>query len=333
MFPQVHDRDKKALLLPPYRPPIFLSNGHVQSIIPTLFRRIPPPRYERERLTLPDGDFVDVDWARGGNARIAILSHGLGGHSRRWYMNGMARALASIGWDVLAWNFRGCSGEPNALPKFTHNGSSDDLAAVIEGVRRRGCYGHIALVGFSMGGNITLLYLGRTGQSVPSDICGAVAFSVPCDLHGASEAISRPTNRLYMRRFLRQLRRHVRVMSARFPDVISLDNYQSIRDFRDFDDRYTAPLHGFRDAIDYWDRSSSRPVIPDIARPTWIVNAKNDPFLSPSCFPIEEAAANPMVRLVTPESGGHCGFMAFNRRGRYWSEEIACRALEAAASS
>lgn len=332
MLSQICERNEAVLTLPPYRAPMFLSNGHVQSVLPTLFRRVPPPAYERERLTLPDGDFVDVDWARNGNARVVVLSHGLGGHSRRWYMNGMARALTTEGWDIAAWNFRGCSGELNALPKFTHNGSSDDLAAVIEDVRRRGRYRCVALAGFSMGGNITLLYLGRAGQSAPPEICGAVTFSVPCDLRGASDAIARTGNRIYMRRFLRQLGNHVRTMSERFPEVISANGYESIRDFRDFDDRYTAPLHGFRDAFDYWDRSSSRPVIPRIARPTWIINAKNDPFLSPSCFPLEEAAANPMVHLLTPESGGHCGFMAFNRAGRYWSEEIACRVLEAASS-
>lgn len=315
----------------PYRPPLFLSNGHVQTILPTLLRRVPPPRYERERVILPDGDFVDVDWARGGNSRVAILSHGLGGHSRRAYITGMARALTGAGWDIAAWNFRGCSGEPNARPVFTHNGSTDDLAAVIDDVRRRGCYRKIALLGFSMGGNITLLYLGRAGRSAPAEICGAVAFSVPCDLSGASEAFSRRRNIIYMQRFLTQLRGHVKEMSKRFPESLSLDGYEKIRDFGDFDDRYTAPLHGFRNALDYWTRSSSRPVIPAIARPTWLVNAKNDPFLCPSCFPFEEAAANPLVTFIVPESGGHCGFITFNRTGLYWSEEFAVRALESAA--
>jgi hypothetical protein len=160
-----------------------------------------------------------------------------------------------------------------------------------------------------------------------------VAFSTPCDLKGSSEALARPGNAFYMRRFLRDLRGSLSTMAARFPDAISVADYDRIRNFQDFDDRYTAPLHGFRDALDYWARSSSRPVIPKIARPTWIINARNDPFLSPSCFPVEEAEANPFVNLLTPESGGHCGFATFNHGGRYWSEEIACRALEAAVSA
>jgi predicted alpha/beta-fold hydrolase len=319
-----------SLHLPgPYRAPLFLANGHLQTVLPALFRRV-PARYERKRLILPDGDFVDVDWMRNGHNRVAILSHGLGGHSRRAYIAGMARALAHEGWDIVAWNFRGCSGEPNSMPVFTHNGSTDDLAAVIEHVRRVGHYGQIALIGFSMGGNITLLYLGRAGQSAPAEIRGAVAFSVPCDLPGASEAFSRPRNRIYMNRFLHQLRDHVKVMARRFPDKFPLDDLHTIRNFQEFDDRYTAPLHGFRNALDYWQRSSSKPLIQAIARPTLIVNAVNDPFLSPSCFPFEEAAANPLVTLMAPETGGHCGFITFNRAGRFWSEEIACRALESA---
>ena len=325
-------REPRHFDLPVYRAPLFLHNGHVQSVLPALFRLVPRPRYERERLILPDSDFVDVDWLRGGNSRAAILSHGLGGHSCRYYITGMARALAGAGWDIAAWNFRGCSGEPNAQPKFTHNGSSDDLAAVIEDVRRRRCYRHIALVGFSMGGNITLLYLGRAGQSVPAEMCGAVVFSVPCDLYAAAEVISRRSNCIYMQRFLRQLHRYVKAMSKRFPETISTSGDANMRSFKDFDDRYTAPLHGFSDALDYWQRSSSRAVIREIARPTWIVNARNDPFLSPSCSPIEEAAANPKVTLLMPKSGGHCGFMTFNHAGRYWSEDIACRVLERAVS-
>jgi predicted alpha/beta-fold hydrolase len=328
--PDDHTHLALTVELPEYRPPLFLANGHLQSIIPTLTRRVPLPRYERERLTLPDGDFLDVDWKRDGNSRLVILSHGLGGHSHRWYISGMTHTFAGAGWDVAAWNARGCSGEINARPAFTHSGSSADLAAVVDDAVRRGVYRQIALVGFSMGGNITLLYLGRAGQSLPHEVCGATVFSVPCDLRGASEAIGRPGNRLYMKRFLVQLGDYLRTMSARFPDAISLEGYEFIRDFQDFDDRYTAPLHGFRDALDYWEKSSSRHVLKAITRPTWIVNALNDPFLSPSCFPVEEVATNPCIRLMTPDSGGHCGFMSFDRSGLYWSEEIAVKTLGAA---
>lgn len=316
--------------IPPYTPPRFFANGHVQSVFPTLFRRVPTPPYQRERLELADGDFLELDWARAGNDRAVIVSHGLGGHSRRWYVTAMVRAFAAEGWDAVAWNFRGCGGAMNLRPVYTHSGSSADLAAVVEHVRRQGSYRSIALVGFSMGGNITLLYLGRAGNAVPEELCGAVAFSTPCDLAGASEAIARPANRLYMRRFLHQLRQYLEPMARQFPETISLRGYENIRDFRDFDGRYTAPLHGFRDAMDYWQKSSSRPVLPQIARPTWIVNALNDPFLSPACFPLEEVAINPLVRLITPACGGHCGFMAFNSRQRYWSEMLAPFLLNAA---
>ncbi len=314
--------------LAPYVPPRFLGNGHVQSIVPNVFRRVSLPPYARERIKLSDGDFLDVDWLCAGNDRVAILSHGLGGYSRRPYVTGMARALRAAGWDIAAWNFRGCGGTINNRPRFTHSGSSDDLAAVIEHVRRRGTYRRIALVGFSMGANITLLYLGRLANAIPPELCGAVAFSVPCDLRAASEVLARPGNRIYMRRFLRQLREHLRAMSARFPEAISLRGYEAIRDFRDFDDRYTAPLHGFRDALDYWEQSSSRRVLASIARPAWIINARNDPFLAPECFPEAEAAANPCLHLIAPASGGHCGFLRFRSKGRYWSEQVAKQILQ-----
>ena len=330
MLKTAHEYPVIAMEIPPYRPPLFFGNGHLQSVFPTLFRRMPVPAYQRERLVLPDGDFLDVDWLRGGHDRLVILSHGLGGHSRRWYISGMAHAFAGAGWDVAAWNARGCGGELNNRPVFTHSGSSDDLAAVVDDATRRSAYRKVALVGFSMGGNITLLYLGRAGASLPPEICGATVFSVPCDLRGASEAIGRRQNRVYMNRFLIQLGDYVRQMAARFPKQFPLDGYDSIRDFRGFDDRYTAPLHGFKDALEYWEQSSSRHVIHAITRPTWIISALNDPFLSPACYPAEEAAANPLVRLITPPSGGHCGFMRFGADGRYWSEEIAVQTLGAA---
>lgn len=306
--------------LTPYAPPLFLGNGHLQSILPSVFRRVAPPAYERETLELADGDFLEVDWLRRGQDRVAILSHGLGGHSRRAYISGMARALSAAGWDIAAWNFRGCGGALNRRPAFTHSGSSGDLAAVIDSARSPGRYRKIALVGFSMGANITLLYLGRKGNAVPDEVCGAVAFSAPSDLRAAAEAIGRPGNRIYMTRFLRQLREQLQAMSARFPDQISLRDYETVHDFKDFDDRYTAPLHGFKDALDYWEQSSSRRVLRDIVRPAWIISARNDPFLAPACFPEAEAAENPCVHLVAPASGGHCGFMRFNKEKCYWSE-------------
>ncbi len=314
----------------PYRPPLLLASGHLQTIIPTLFRHPDGVSYRRERMETDDGDFLDLDWSEtGAGRRVAIISHGLEGHSHRAYVLGMVRALNRSGWDALAWNQRSCSGEPNRTFRLYHNGATDDLQRVIDHVKQTGRYDEAALVGFSLGGNLTLLHLGRQAQRIDPLVKRAVAFSVPCDLKTGAERMSRKANALYMKRFLIDLHKKVRWKIEQFPDRIDDRGYDRIKDFKQFDDRYTAPVHGFRDAEDYWARCSCKPHIPGIAVPTLIVSAKNDPILSPQCYPIDEAAANPNVTLLMPRSGGHVGFMEFNRDGLYWSERVAAAFLEA----
>jgi predicted alpha/beta-fold hydrolase len=284
--------------------------------------------YRRERIDTPDGDFLDLDWSEVGAERVAVLSHGLEGSTGRSYMRGMARALNRRGWDVLAWNYRGCSGEPNRLLHAYHSGATDDLDVVVRHALEGGRYRRLALLGFSLGGNLTLKYLGERGRAADDRIRGAATFSVPCDLADSSAALARPTNRLYMAYFLASLRRKIKDKMALFPGQLDETGLGQIRDFQGFDDRYTAPLHGFRDAADYWARCSARPFIPDIRVPTLIVNAADDPFLGPSCYPIGEARANPYVHLEVPDHGGHVGFILFNREGDYWSELRAADFLE-----
>lgn len=303
-----------------YRAPIFLGNGHVQTIFPQLLRRVRTVDYQRERIATPDGDFLDLDWSRIGARRLTILSHGLEGNSSRTYIQGMVRALNQEGWDALAWNFRGCSGEPNATLRFYHSGATEDLQTVIEHVLQQRAYTAMALVGFSLGGNMILKYLGECAQRVPSIISGAVVFSVPCDLTAGSVQMARPENALYMKRFLHMLHEKIRAKMITLPGQIHDDGYERIKSFQQFDDRYTAPLHGFKSAADYWQRASSSPLIPFIRVPTLLVNAQNDPFLAGDCYPVREAEANPDFFLEMPASGGHVGFVTFNATGRYWSE-------------
>lgn len=308
-----------------YSAPVFMGNGHVQTIFPQLLRWVPTVGYERERIATPDDDFLDLDWSKVGSNQLAILSHGLEGSSTRTYIRGMVRALNQHGFDALAWNFRGCSGEPNRTLRFYHSGETQDLQTVIRHVQQQGVYKNVALVGFSLGGNMTLKYLGQSGHEVPSLIKCAVVFSVPCDLTAASLQMARPENALYMERFLKMLHQKIRAKMITMPGQISDTGYDQIKSFKDFDDRYTAPLHGFKSAEDYWQRASSKPWLPHIAIPTLLVNAQNDPFLAGSCYPIREAREHPSFFLETPESGGHVGFITFNAKGRYWSE---ARALE-----
>ncbi|MCW1886163.1 alpha/beta fold hydrolase [Luteolibacter flavescens] len=313
-----------------YRAPAWLRGGHLQTIVPALFRKVPPLEMRRERLELPDGDFLDLDWSTRGNDRLVILSHGLEADSKATYIQGMARALQARGWDVLAWNYRGCSGESNRLLKFYHSGASDDLDHVVRHALAVHRASRVDLVGFSLGGNMTLKYLGERGDARDIDprLHRAAAFSVPCDLACSSARLSSAINRhIYMRRFLVSLRRKLAEKRPRFPDRIDLRGAWKIRDFRGFDDRYTAPLHGFADAEDYWRRSSSRPFLPRIAIPALLVNAANDPFLGPGCFPREEAEASACFHLEVPQDGGHCGFHGGGRGGESWAETRAAEFL------
>ncbi len=308
-------------------PPFWLRNAHLQTVWPTVFRRVNIAAPEKERILTPDDDFLDLDWYRGGNSRLLVLSHGLEGSSRRPYILGLARAARAAGWDVLAWNFRSCSGELNRQPRFYHSGAWEDLDLVVRHGLEQG-YARVVLGGFSIGGNLTLVYLGQHAKHLPKELAGAVVFSVPCDLAGSAERLARPANRLYMRRFLRELGNKMRRKHARFPEVFNLDGLDEIRNFQEFDDRYTAPLHGFQNAGDYWRRCSSAGCIEPINLPALIINARDDPFLSERCYPKDAVDANPRVTLETPRHGGHLGFVSRPTDGVYWSEERALAFLE-----
>ncbi len=306
-----------------YKPPILMRSGHLQTVYPSLFRKIDIDFYQRERIETNDGDFLDLDWAQRGFKKLAVISHGLEGSSRRSYVAGMARALLNNGWDVLAWNFRSCSGEINRRPRFYHSGATDDLGLVIDHALNTNYYEQIALIGFSMGGNLTLVYLGQQGRNINSEITAAVTFSVPCNLKDSSEQLAKPQNKVYMKRFLRMLHKKIKAKKALFPDLIDDMHYESIKNFKDYDDCYTAPLHGFKNAEDYWQQCSGDQFIDKIAVPTLIVNAQNDPFLAGGCYPFKETRKSKYVNLETPKHGGHVGFVDFNREELYWSEKRA----------
>lgn len=314
-----------------YRPAAPFRLGHVQTVYPALFRRVDEVRYRRERMDTPDGDFIDLDHSPVGASRVAIVLHGMEGNSRRPYVRGMIRALNRRGWDGVAYNFRGCGGAPNRRLRSYHSGDSDDLHAVLGHVLERGRYETAALVGFSLGGNMVLKYMGEKRNDRPAALAAGAGISVPCDLVGCARRMSEPENRVYLRRFLREFRAKIRAKMERFPGRIDDRNFHEIRDFETFDDRYTAPLHGFRDAADYYDRASSGRYLAGIDRPTLLLSARDDPFLPPSCFPRATAADHPHLFLETPPWGGHMGFVRRNGDGEYWHERRVGAFLEAAA--
>lgn len=311
-----------------YRAPLSLRNGYVQSIYPTLFRKLVLSGLQRERIEISDGDFLDLDWHRQGSKELVIVSHGLEGHSRRPYVLGVMQEAHRIGWDALSWNFRTCGGSANRLPRTYHSAATDDLHRVVQHAHQQG-YHRIYLVGFSMGGNLSLVYASRDRAWLPSSVVGMVALSVPCDLRASAYTLAKRRNRIFMWRFLRDLKRKMTEKSAQFPHLVSLDGYDRIRSFRQFDDRYTAPLHGFRDAHDYWQQASSGQYLDELSIPTLIINALDDPFLAPSCYPREQALRSSNMWLEMPRHGGHVGFVTRSEDGHYWSERRALAFLQA----
>jgi len=302
-----------------YKAPLFLGNNHVQTILPTLFRKVKGVNYERERIDTPDGDFIDIDISPVNSDRAIVLSHGLEGDSGRHYMKGMIRAFNRRGWDGAAFNFRGCSGEPNINAVTYHSGKTEDLHAVVQHLIRTKKYKSIVIAGFSLGANLTLKYAGERGKDILPQIKCAVGISAPCDLVSSSVEIHKPKNYIYSKRFLITLIEKMKEKEHQFPEGISRD-YSLIKTLGDFDNTFTAPLNGFKDAMDYWGRCSSRKYIADTAVPTLILNAKDDPILGPGCFPYEEAEGNSNLFLEVTEKGGHMGFITFGRNGEFWHE-------------
>ncbi len=290
-----------------YRAPFFLPTAHLQTIVPQL---LPAPRvpFVRRRLLTPDQDFVDLDSASAGAERAAILSHDFEGSSRSAYVRRMAAALIAAGWDVFCWNQRGCSGEPNRLPASYHSGQAEDLIRVFSHVLFKKRYKRISLIGFGLGGAITLNFLGSQGEDLVSLVSRAVVISVPCSLGSAAARLEAPSNKLYSRYYLRRLNKKMQTKALLFPDIYKKLQFSGIKNLRDYDDRITAPLHGFKNAEEYWRTCSPSAVLNKIKVPTLIINAANDPFLGKECYPTSEVEKSDWVFLEIPPQGGHLGF-------------------------
>ena len=302
-----------------YKPEVFFRNGHLATIYSALLRKVEAPEQVRERITLPDGDFLDLDWSRAYRPtdKVLILLHGLEGNAQRSYMIGSARLFNASGYDVCAVNLRGCSGEPNLLFRSYHSGATEDLEAVLQHIEKTHPYARIYLKGFSLGGNLILKFLGEQPQN-SNRIAGAVAISVPCDLYDSLLQLNKPKNWLYARRFLTTLREKVREKQRRFPKRITGAEVEKIRSLKAFDDYYTSRAHGFADAIDYYTQCSSLRFLEGIRVPTLLLNARNDSFLGPRCYPEEICRNQPRVYFESPDYGGHVGFVG---EGSYFYSE------------
>ena len=293
-----------------------MRNGHVHTIYRALFKNIEPINWQRERLEMQDGDFLDLDWYVHGNKKLVVLGHGLEGSSNSTYNWAAAHLCKLKGFDALAWNHRSCSGEMNRLHRFYHHGVSDDLHCVLQHIKG---YDEVHYIGYSLGGNVLLKYLGEDWKNKP--LKSAVAISTPIHLPGCVTEIHKRKNAIYHNRFLKSLLKKVEEKATLQPDF-PLQNHRNIKTLIDFDDAYTAPLGGFENARDYHTKASSKPFIKHISIPTLLLQAEDDPLLDRSCMPYELAEESTKFHLLVTKYGGH---VAFTQPGSkwHWMEEVA----------
>ena len=276
--------------------------------MPSLLRKVQGVTYQREKITTPDQDFLNLDWSRVGGEKLLVISHGLEGDSQRHYALGLVKLFNENGIDVLVWNNRTCGGEMNLQPILYHHGASYDLNTVVEHVIATCAYSEIFLAGISMGGAQTLKYLGEKGSSLPSVIRKAAVYSTPCNLPSSAATLRLRQNLFYKNRFLGKLKKKMEAKALHFPDLIDLDLLRKVEDFDSFDTYFTAKLHGFKDAKDFYQSVSADNWMPQIAIPILIVNALNDPLLGPECYPVKLAESKSEIILEMPKRGGHTGF-------------------------
>lgn len=301
-----------------------MTNGHVQTVFASLFRVVRGVSYRRQRLDTPDGDFLDLDFSEvSENGPVAILVHGLEGSSQQGYMLGMTRALNLRGISVVSMNLRGCGGELNRRLTSYNLGSTEDLHFVSQHIARMRPNAPQILIGFSLGGNLILKFLGECGAEAAKRIQRAVTFSVPCDLKSTAQIISSSSNRLYYYRFMKSIQGKLKEKDRRFPGQIHPKVLNWPESFKTFDDHFTVPILGLQSAEHYWETSSSKQYLADIRVPTLLVNAKDDPLISAQCFPVDIAESSEFFHFEAPSHGGHVGFISFNEAGEYWSEKRA----------
>lgn len=300
--------------------PVWQFNGHLQTIIPNMLRRVEGVQYQRERIETWDHDFLDLDWSRVGSDTLLIATHGLAGSSDAGYIKGLVKIANDHGWDALAWNYRGCSGEPNRNLYSFHGGKSDDLQWVIRHACEQQRYKHIYLAGISMGGNITMKLLGEWGEMIPFPVRKAVAISVPMDMYATSFHLIRGWNKIYSNRYLRQYKEMLRLKQQKFPDAWDYDHVFASPNLHLFVERFTAPSFGFRDAEMYLTTQSSLHFIDQIRIPTLLMNADNDPFLTERSYPKESARNSEFVHFLKTSGGGHMGFDEKGKPKYNWME-------------
>ena len=303
-----------------YKPPFWAKKSFVSTVFSGLARKVQGVDQTRERITLPDGDFLDLDWsyAQQKSNKVIVLLHGLEGHAQRPYITGTAKLFINNGIDTCAVNFRGCSGEPNLLYRSYHSGATEDLESVVNHILKEGTYDEIYIKGISLGANMALKYAGER-DDVPKQVKAVIAISAPCDLKGSCNELLSLKNKHYAIRFLQHIKSKLKPKLVQFPENITVTDFNAIKSLIDFDHVYTSKAHGFKDAYDYYDKASCLQFLPNVKVPSLIINSLNDSFLSASCYPVKEAKANSNLYLEMPKYGGHVGFI--DKRNIYYNEQ------------
>lgn len=302
------------------RPPFYYVNGHLETIIPSMSRKIKGINYVREQIETPDDDFLNIDWLKAGNNKVLIISHGLEGGSDRHYAMGMAKLFHQNGWDVAAWNNRSCNGPMNRQKKLYHHAATYDLRSVVDHVLVNGGYDNLAMVGISMGGGQTLRYLGEEEEfGLPKQLEKAVIISAPVSLVESAKTLVLRENRVYEQRFLKKLKVKVVEKAKLYPEI-DVEGLDEMKTLLEFDNKYSGPLHGFADAKEFYEFCDPYPFLPKVSKQLLILNALNDPLLIGECYPYELAKKMSNVTLETPKRGGHVGFVQPFREFTYAEE-------------
>ena len=308
---------------PDYRPPWWYRGRHLQTLWGPLLRPGRRPALHRERVETPDGDFLDLDWLAGRESGVplVVILHGLEGSSRSHYAAGLLRELAQVGWRGLVVNFRGCSGEINRSRRMYHSGDTADLDFVLGRLAAREPQLRLGLVGVSLGGNVALKWLSECGEQAPGQVAAAVAISTPFNLAACAATLDRGLNRaLYTASFLATMKAKLDKKAELYRDVLDLPAARKAKTFAEYDRLVTAPLGGFASERDYWARSSSGPLLPQIRRPTLLINALNDPFMPASTLPRAAVAKSRWLEACFVAEGGHAGFLQGASGARSWAE-------------
>ncbi len=314
-----------------YKAPFLFKNALFSTVFASVFRKVDGVKYTRERLELSDGDFVDLDWSlktaiQPSEAKgLVIITHGLLGNSDRQYVKGTVKHFNNMGWDALAWNHRGLSGEPNRLEKMTIHGSTDELTEIVDHIIKMSKYDKISLVGWSKGGNISLKYAGEKGVNIPAEIKSIVAVSVPTDVYGSVQVMGKTS--FYAKRFKTKFFDYLK-NKQHLIDPIKFAEFEKYETLEDFSEQYVAELNGFKNAKEYYVKCSALPYLEHIIVPTLILNALNDPILSLTCSPFQLAEKSEIIHLETPKHGGHCAFYSSNIDGIYWADKRAFEFVE-----